>query len=219
MPEKDDVVGATHEFHSVEYARWWSERFEVTPERRDCFEHLADLLAPSLKSESVVLELGIGPGYLAQHLLRRFTKIRYCGLDYSAAMLEIAKARLAEFSPRIALQRIDLTAAEWEKSVCGPFAAIVSTWALHDLGREDLIGSVYEAARSLLHEGGVLVNVDFIRPAAIDRSFEGGRLLASAHVALLKKAGFFEVACSKEFAVDLDNPTSASNYACLKGRA
>ncbi|MGI9543534.1 MAG: hypothetical protein ACR2MX_09760, partial [Cyclobacteriaceae bacterium] len=65
------MIGALHEFHNQTYSQEWAQRFEATPERQRLFTDMADLLEASIPKEATVLELGIGPGYLAQYLLER----------------------------------------------------------------------------------------------------------------------------------------------------
>lgn len=218
MPEEENTIGATHEFHSDEYVRQWAECFEVTKERRECFEHIGDLLEPELNDASAILELGAGPGYLASYLLNRFETVRYHCLDYSEAMLNLAKGNLKEYGSRVTYQQIDLTSSSWENEIKGAYSAIVSTWALHDLGSKEAIRAVYQAVQKLLADKGLILNADFIKPQGLDFDFEEGRFSISEHLVYLKNAGFSEVECTKEFEIDLENPASHNNYACLKGR-
>ena len=212
------TIGATHEFHSDEYAREWADRFEITKERRECFEHIGDLLETDLNGSAKILELGTGPGYLAGYLLNRFKTIHYHCLDYSEAMLSIAKENTEEHSPRVTYQQIDLTSPSWQDEIKGDYSAVVSTWALHDLGGKVAIRAVYQAAQKLLADNGLILNADFIKPQGLEIDFEAGRLLISEHLLYLKDAGFSEVECTKEFEINREEPASHNNYACLKGR-
>ena len=218
MPENKITVGATHDFHSVVYASWWADRFEVTKERHECFDHLGNILASELNETDLILELGSGPGYFANYILNRFSAVSYHCLDYSEAMLNIAKNNLNPYSTRVSFQQVDLTKSNWADTVNGTYSAIVSTWALHDVGNKELIQSVYESARKLLSNSGILLNADFIKPRGISREFEAGRLLISEHLDLLATAGYSDVECTKEFEINFDEPASHNNYACFKGR-
>ena len=76
------VIGAQHEFHSSEYARDWSARFDPTPERVKLFDMMiAQLKADALAARHIV-ELGIGPGYLAARVLDALAEVTYEGVDY-----------------------------------------------------------------------------------------------------------------------------------------
>ena len=55
-----------------------------------------------------VLELGSGPGMLAEQILRRCLSVRvYTLLDFSEPMLAVSREQLAEFAARLRLVRAD----------------------------------------------------------------------------------------------------------------
>lgn len=218
MSERVDVVGARHQFHDAEYAQSWADRFKVTEERLSCFEHLGDLIEPELSKSSTILELGTGPGYLAAYLLDRFTCARYLCLDYSAAMREIAGRPLEAHRARVSFLEADLIHPSWDVVVPEKCAVVVSTWALHDLGSKTAVESVYLAASRVLTTRGLLLNADFVKPTDCHVEFEGGRFLIAEHLESLRRAGYVDVACTREFAVNLSAPMSHHNYACLKAR-
>ena len=94
--------------------------------------------------------------------------------------------------------------------------AVVSTWALHDLGGEVCTERVYRGCRAVLPSGGILLNGDFIKPDGTELEFEPGRFSVGRHVNLLSRLGFHAVECLGVFDIELTNPTPAQNYACLK---
>ncbi len=118
------------------------------------------------------------------------------------------------------MQRVTLTWADfmdqsWPLSIARAPGAIVSTWALHDLGSQQAVADVYARCYETLAEGGVLVNGDFIKPAGTGWSFEAGRFEIERHFELLRRAGFSEPACLAHLEPNIENPTPAENYACL----
>lgn len=211
-----DFVGAEHEFHSKEFALGWAERFVPTAERLRLFELIFSQLKEAIPSDGNIVEIGIGPGYLANYLLERMPNASYCGIDFSAPMLEIACERLHRFSSRVTYTQADLVEDAWEESVSKPIHAIVSTWALHDLGSTDSINTVYERSYSALGHSGILLNGDFIKPAGAIQEFEGGRLHVATHLEILGNNEFSNASCLSLFEEELDNPTPAQNYACLR---
>ena len=58
-----------HEFHDPEFSQAWSDKFKPSPPRLELFDtilaEIKNISFPKIR----VLELGIGPGYLAAHLL------------------------------------------------------------------------------------------------------------------------------------------------------
>ena len=66
-----EFVGATHQFHEADYAEDWARRFTPTRERLHLFETILQQLGSAIPAEGHVVELGIGPAYLAEYLLTR----------------------------------------------------------------------------------------------------------------------------------------------------
>ena len=210
-----EVVGAIHEFHDAAYAEEWAQRFTPTPERLHLFETILQQLQSAIPATGHVVELGIGPAYLAEFLLMRLPHISYEGVDFSRPMLAQAASRLERSGARLHLQQADLLQDGWSASLSRPPTAIVSTWALHDLGGQAQTAQVYRACASALPEGGRLLNGDFIKPDGACHPFEPGRFTVSRHLELLQVAGFSHANCLGLWEEEVESPTSAHNYACL----
>ena len=211
-----NFVGSEREFHSKEFALGWAERFVPTPERVRLFDLIFSQLQKGIPDNGNVIELGVGPGYLADYLLERLPKITYLGIDFSLPMLEIAQERLQRYSPRVTYTQADLVEEAWGKCISDPVHAVVSTWALHDLGCPEKINTVYERSYSSLSGKGILVNGDFIKPTGAMQEFEGGRFSVAKHLELLNSVGFANASCLSLFEEELENPTAAQNYACIR---
>lgn len=213
-----EVVGATHAFHDVEYAEDWARRFEPTPERLHLFETIWQQLQETVPADGHVVELGIGPAYLAAYLLERMPRITYEGVDFSQPMLTQAAARLAGFGERVQFQQADLLGDSWGGDLARTPSAIVSTWALHDLGGEAQTLHVYRACAATLPAGGVLLNGDFIKPDGTRLPFEAGRFPIGRHLELLLEAGFSDRRCLHLWEEEIEAATASQNYACMLGR-
>jgi 16S rRNA (cytosine1402-N4)-methyltransferase len=67
-------------------------------------ERCIELLAPALKMErAVFVDCTLGLGGHSEAILRRFPNVRLVGIDRDTQALQLAKARLSEFSDRIEL--------------------------------------------------------------------------------------------------------------------
>ena len=64
-----------------------------------------------------IVELGVGPGYLAARVLDALPAVRYQAVDFSRPMLDIAARRLRRHADRVTFTRADLLADGW---VAGP---------------------------------------------------------------------------------------------------
>ena len=213
--ESTDIVGALHEFHDVGFVRGWADRFKPTPERMELFDLILGEITGLGLDRPHVVELGIGPGYLARHILERAPRLSYEGLDFSDAMFGIARENLVGHTDLLTLTKADLLTQDWPHSLSRRPDAIVSTWALHDLFTPEAVGAVYQRCFETLEPGGVLVNGDFIKPDGTVLAFEGGRFEVGKHLDLLRQAGFTDPNCARLFEIEVIAPTSAQNYACL----
>lgn len=214
MPE---IIGAEHQFHDEEFAVEWADRFVPSSDRLELFDLIVAELESEVPVNGYVVELGIGPGFLADHVLKAMPEIHYCGVDFSKPMLDIARKRLQSYSARVAYVQADLVNDAWWTEVPERVSAIASTWALHDLGSPKSIEAVYGNCSNVLPDGGVLLNGDLIKPDNTTCEYESGRFEIAKHLEMLSRVGFDRVACLKVFEEEIESPTSAQNYACLRG--
>ena len=208
-------VGAQHEFHDAAFVRGWADRFVPTAPRLQLFDLILDQIRQPSVPNPHVLELGIGPGYMARHILERSQTITYEGLDFSEVFFEIAKQTVGDMIGRVTLTKADLMNQSWPKTISKRPGAIISTWALHDLGGQQAVADVYARCYEALPKGGVLVNGDFIKPDGTTWDYEPGRFEVSRHLELLRDAGFFDPKSLAHLERNLKDPTPAQNYACL----
>jgi SAM-dependent methyltransferase len=208
-------VGVQHAFHDAEFVQGWSDRFVPTEPRLRLFDMILEQVENLGRPEARVLELGTGPGYMARHILQRNSAIRYEALDFSDAFLEVARKTLGELASRVVFTNADLTDQHWPEQLASKPDAIISTWALHDLGGQEPVRNVYARCFELLAEGGVLVNGDFIKPDGTSWDYEPGRFETGRHLDLLREAGFNKPKSIAHLEPNIENPTPAQNYACF----
>ncbi len=211
-------IGAEHEFHDPQFVQDWADRFTPSPERIQLFDTIIESVANHSNTTAPIriVELGIGPAYLAERLLAKLPNAIYQGIDFSTPMLGIAAARLTAYKSRVTYTQADLVSEAWGSKVKRPVDAIVSTWALHDLGGEVNTKKVYQDCRNLLLPGGIFLNGDFVKPEDTPHAFEPGRFLVSRHLDILREVGFNDVQCLITLEREIVNPTAAQNYACFQ---
>ena len=210
------IVGADHEFHDPDYAADWADRFEPTPDRLALFDLMLSELRSRVPRAGRIVELGVGPGYLAARVLDALPAVRYQAVDFSRPMLDIAARRLRRHADRVTFTQADLLAGGWWRVLDGPVDAVVSTWALHDLGGRAQVEHVYTGCAKVLGGRGPLLNGDFIKPDGARHEYEPGRFPVATHLDLLRRAGFDTAECLRVFEEELEAPTPAQNYACLR---
>jgi SAM-dependent methyltransferase len=209
-------VGAQHEFHDAAFVQGWADRFVPTPPRLALFDLIREHVGRLEKPDVHVLELGLGPGYMARHILERAATISYEGLDFSEAFFAVARKTIGQpLMSRVTLTMADLMDQNWPRRLSRQPNAIISTWALHDLGSQQAIAAVYARCHETLPGGGILVNGDFIKPVGTTWAYEAGRFEVDQHLHLLRAAGFETPQCLAQFEPNIEHPTAAQNYACL----
>jgi SAM-dependent methyltransferase len=208
-------VGAQHEFHDAAFVQGWADRFVPTAPRLALFDLILEQLSNPVLPKAHVLELGLGPGYMARHILERNANISYEGLDFSTVFFDVAKKTIGDYLPRVRLTQADLMDQAWPGTLFEQPAAIISTWALHDLGSQQAAADVYARCYEILPKNGIFVNGDFIKPDGTAWTYEPGRFEIDRHLELLRQACFKNPASLALFEHNIDSPTSAQNYACL----
>jgi cyclopropane fatty-acyl-phospholipid synthase-like methyltransferase len=208
-------IGAQHEFHDAAFVQGWADRFVPSPPRIALFDLIREQICNPGLPNAHVLELGLGPGYMARHILQRDASLSYEGLDFSEVFFEVARKTIGAFMSRVTLTKADLMDQNWPEQISKQPGAIISTWALHDLGSQRAVADVYARCYEMLPKGGVLVNGDFIKPDGTTWTYEPGRFETGRHLELLRQAGFADPILLASFEINTDTPTSAQNYACL----
>ena len=210
-----NYVGAQHEFHDAAFVRGWADRFVPTPPRLALFDLILEQIREPGWPDAHVLELGLGPGYMARHILERDASLSYEGLDFSEVFFDVAKKTIGASMPRVTLTRADLMNQNWPREISKQPQAIISTWTLHDLGSPQAVAAVYARCYETLPPGGVLLNGDFIKPDGTTWTYEPGRFETARHLEFLRQAGFANPMVLASYEPNTEAPTSAQNYACL----
>ncbi|MBV7334613.1 class I SAM-dependent methyltransferase [Chloroflexi bacterium TSY] len=148
-----------------------------------------------------VLELCVGPGVLAAHLLDNLPQVHYTGIDFNQPFLDFTEDRIQKHAGRAQFVLADLRNDDWPKQLGAlsngqPFGAIVTMQSLHDVGNADCISQIYKQCRVLLTTGGILLNVDFVVPSGQEDPQRPGRLSREHHFDLLQKHGFEQIDCT-----------------------
>jgi ubiquinone/menaquinone biosynthesis C-methylase UbiE len=174
-----------HDWHAQDYAQDWIARdARRESERKRFLDHLVSAIPFPRDALIDVLDVGGGSGVVADALLAAFPKARITLQDFSAPMLDGARARFSGRAGPVRYLQCDLRDAAWVKNTGGPFDLAVSGIAIHNLHEMPAIGACYEAVRSLLKPGGCFLDYDHF-----DRV--GGVAL---HQHMLKVAGFSRAA-------------------------
>ena len=167
----DDDVPAGVDFKDPEQTATWISTAESRPGRIELRRRIVEYIAEIGRARVVdaaalglldatklsVLELGGGPGFLAEAILAACDVESYVLLDFAPPMLTAARQRLGD---RVVYHLGDFLTADWAAQLQGPFDVIVSMQAVHELRHKRRAQRLYEQARTLLRPGSVLVVCD-----------------------------------------------------------
>lgn len=106
----------------------------------------------------VVVELGCGPGTLADQLAERFPNVDVIGVDADGVLLALGRSVAGA---RVRLIEAQVGRDGWEHALgeIGPVLAVVASAVLHYPSPEEL-QVIYRQVHTLLAPGGLLVNAD-----------------------------------------------------------
>ena len=184
MTEED--IPSDHDFSNPTYVRQWlHETTQKNPERPAFFDaFVAEVTAEGVPGASI-LELGSGPGVLAEQLLDRCDVGRYWLVDFSAPMHEMARERLGD-DERVVYVEADFKQPSWTASVSSPVDIVVSLQALHELRHCSRVPGLYRQVTQVLRPGGLILICDHLRPDDDQRALF---MTIDEHLAAMKDGG------------------------------
>jgi SAM-dependent methyltransferase len=151
MSEPADVPSPIDLTTPSDAAEWERTAMPKRPWRLEFFDSFAAHIPADRRAR--VLELGSGPGFLAQHLLSRLPTISMVLLDFSAAMHALAKERLGYLVNRATFLERSFKEPDWSLGL-GPFDVVVTHQAVHELRHKRHAGVLHRQVRSLLSPAG-----------------------------------------------------------------
>jgi ubiquinone/menaquinone biosynthesis C-methylase UbiE len=111
---------------------WAATAMSKRPWRERFFQQFITELRAFDGAPIRVLELGSGPGFLAQSILEAIPTVEYTMLDFSQAMHDLARARLGPLMRHVRPIVADFKLNSWGEGR-GEFDAVVTNQAVHEL--------------------------------------------------------------------------------------
>jgi tRNA (cmo5U34)-methyltransferase len=127
------------------------DRSRLIPGCDTFYRWAIELIPPRAKR---ILDLGAGSGLLSVLIRDRFPDSTIHLMDFSEAMLELARARLGD-GPRIEYRQADYVNDRWPEDLC----AVVSSLSIHHV-EDDCKQAVFRRAFAALKPNGVFINAD-----------------------------------------------------------
>jgi len=197
MTELDDVPSPIDLRLMADARPWADAAMARRPWRRDFFEAFAEAIeAEGLTTPGRVLELGSGPGFLAEHLLRRLPGTHYVALDFSPAMHTLARERLGAAAAGVSFVERSFVEPGWPEGL-GLFHHVVTHQAVHELRHKRHAPVLHARVRSVLAPGGSYLVCDHFAGEggmADDRLY----MTVAEQRQALQGAGFTQVDCLKQ---------------------
>jgi ubiquinone/menaquinone biosynthesis C-methylase UbiE len=138
---------------------WEASAMSKRPWRTEFFAAFASAIAAATTPVHRVLELGSGPGFLAEHLLQELLEVSYVALDFSAAMHELAAKRLGSLASRVQFVERTFRENSWPHGL-GQFECAVTNQAVHELRHKHHAGTLHAQVRRVLVPGGLYLVCD-----------------------------------------------------------
>jgi tRNA (cmo5U34)-methyltransferase len=194
------MAKSEHNWGSKEYDQdWVSKDSQRAAEREAQFNAAISWLSVFVGGRSRVMDLGCGPGTLAEKLLAAFPEMSVVCSDGSDEMLRLARQRLDSFGDRASFIQSDFGADKWIAELPRELDAVVSARPVY--------GQIFE----LLRPGGFFLNIERVNfsTPGLRRYYRELQMKTRGRAAkmdgaapsllqqfrLLKRAGFGDIDC------------------------
>jgi SAM-dependent methyltransferase len=168
MTDSEADVPYGEDFHDPAVAAAWAEGvMRKRPWRTKIFQHFVAIVNAAPLAQARVLELGSGPGFLAEQLLAHCPNIdHYALLDFSQPMLDQSRRRLADYQERTEFLRADFKSDTWPSLVGAQVDFVVSLQAVHELRHKRHAQRLYAQLAPLLRPNAEVLICDHLPAGA-----------------------------------------------------
>ena len=191
MADDDPDVPSVANLQSRSGAAAWVATADTKRPQRIHIRNAIVNALQSLAPGSGVLELGSGPGFLAEQALRRCPNlVRYTLLDFSQPMLDMSRDRVGSF-PAATFVLGDFRSEAWTKCVTAPYEAVVSMQAVHEVRHKRHVPRLYRQIYGILVSTGIFLVADRVPDDGSSRS-AALFMTAEEQLEALTGAGFMD---------------------------
>lgn len=186
-----DVPSPINLKDQIEAEKWAEETNIKRPWRYAFFQCYSQIIQDNRAIQ--ILEIGAGPGFLAEYLLSQHAEIQYTAVDFSEAMHHLSQNRLDETSrQRIHYIVADFKQAEWHKSLDeNSYDMIIIHQALHELRHKQYAVDFHKTIKKLLKENAEYLVCDHLYA---ENAMKNNQLYMSKeeHIKAFEQAGFLK---------------------------
>jgi len=182
-------VPSDHDFFDPAYVKHWSDSIaRYRPERQKLFKAFTAEIRRIDRDHLSVLELGCGPGFLAEALLENCHISRYLLVDFSPHMLDLSRKRLERFKDKSVFLQRDFKKKNWPEGIRTGFNVVVSLQAVHELRHASRIPRLYAQLHELLVTTGLILICDHVNSDS--RRGAAHFMTVEEHLSTFKETGF-----------------------------
>lgn len=150
------------EWFNRDFAKQWDETaFEGNHARAEHLNIILSVVQKEYQAGKTILDLGIGSGQLEAAIFTQRPEADIVGVDYSPAMLELARIRLRSFLEQCVMLQHDFANLE---SLCLPqkqYQIAISIQALHHIPHQNKL-EVFKYLYRILEDDGIFLLSDRI---------------------------------------------------------
>ena len=144
---------------SIKDAQEWELKAMQRPFRLEFFEAFYQQLSLIDEQPLKVLELGSGPGFLAEYLLSILPNLNISLLDNSLAMHSLANKRLNKYLSHVKFIEVDFKQNNWNQGL-DKYDAVITLQAVHELRHKRYATELHKQVRPLIKSTGVYLFCD-----------------------------------------------------------
>ncbi|HLG23775.1 MAG TPA: class I SAM-dependent methyltransferase [Candidatus Nanoarchaeia archaeon] len=145
--------------HFGDYDDWISKVVPFYDELQTQIINVIGCFYPDKNVSINVLELGVGSGTTAKHILSNYPNTNITGIEFSDEMIKLAKNKLKKYKKKLQILKADFMDVELPP---GKYDVIISSLSIHHYKIED-IRRLMKKLHSALKSGGIFINADIVK--------------------------------------------------------
>ena len=172
--EKNTQRETVYAFNNNDIVATYDSDMDVWhPNRAKMASIVCEILPFSRAGNVKILDLGVGTGYLSHRIIETFPNATIAAIDAAELMIEKAKLRLQDHLRQVTFQISTFQELPDKENTFSDFDAVVSSFALHHLYREEK-QILFKYICSILKPNGWFVNCDIFKTddAVLEAKFQ-----------------------------------------------
>ena len=162
---KDTIRKTVYAFNDTNIVATYDFDMDVWHPNRTKMASIVCEILPFQRTDNLnILDLGVGTGYLSHKIIETFPHAKIIAIDAAELMIEKAKLRLQDHLKQVTFHISTFQELPNKKDTFSNFDAVVSSFALHHLYREEKL-VLFQYIRSLLKPHGWFINCDIFKTA------------------------------------------------------